>query len=104
MPSGVPVAKTIAEFKQTRWWLPTVRRFRAHLDACEALECTELIEPFPKFVFEVLQAPEAVRDDMLAMPESAPFEPVMRYRQYDAPTQAEQIIGLTRHRDENRKR
>lgn len=85
MPSGVPMLKTIEAFKQTRWWDPTVRRFKAHIEACNALDCRDLIEPFLRFVSEVMSSPEGVRDDMLAMPELEPVAPVVRYRQYDTP-------------------
>jgi hypothetical protein len=104
MSAGKPMAKTIAEFKETRWWEPAVRRYRAHFDACERLECKELIEPFSRFVSEVMTSPEGVRDDMLDMPELAPFETVRRYRQYDAPTRAEQAVGSGRPRDKDRRR
>lgn len=91
MSADVSISKTIAEFKKTRWWLPTVARYKAHLEICRALDCPELIEPFSRFVSEVLSSPEAVRDDMLSMQAPEPFQAAVRYRQYDTPILSEMI-------------
>jgi len=87
-------AETIKQFKKTRWYLPTVRRYQEHLHMCKELECESLIEPFVVFVNEVLNAPEAVRDDMLAITAPEPYEPPRRYPAYIEPSKQEQRLDL----------
>jgi hypothetical protein len=87
-------AETIKQFKKTRWYLPTVRRYHQHLKMCKELGCETLIEPFLVFVNEVLNAPERVRDDLLAVTELEPYEPPRRYQAYIEPTKQEQRLDL----------
>ena len=88
-------SEVLKAFKKTKWFKPTVARYRAHLDACEELECKELIEPFLRFVKEVNDAPsDAVRADMLAVTELEPYEPPRRYPAYIEPTKQEQKLDF----------
>lgn len=85
----------IEALKHTRWWEPTVKRYAAHLLAVERHDCPNLREKFIVFAAEVLNTPEAIRDDLLAMPPLDPYVPRVRYRAYDSPTQAElKAVGV----------
>jgi len=85
-------AETLKQFKKTRWYLPTLRRYQEHLNMCKESD----IEPdsFLVFVNEVLNAPEAVRDDLLAVVEREPYEPYVKYPAYIEPTKQEQRLDL----------
>lgn len=86
----VATAKVIKAFAATRWYEPTVRRYHEHVEACERLDCKELIERFPRFVEEVLSSPEEARDGMLAIEELEPYTAFQRYPAYVEPTKEEQ--------------
>lgn len=87
--------ETLKAFKKTKWYEPTVARYKAHLKACEELECEELIEPFLRFAREVTEAPsDAVRASMLAVEPLEPYEPFMRYPAYVEPARDEQRLDL----------
>lgn len=80
----------IATLKATRWYRPTVERYREHVAACESLGCDP--DPLERFAAEILNTPKHLRDWLLKVepiPEHAPF---MRFAQYDAPIKTE--IGL----------
>lgn len=88
------VKHPIERLKATRWWKPTVRRYAAHVLAIERQGCAELRERFITFAAEVLNTPEAARDDMLAVEQAVWAEPpARRYRQYDQPTPKEMNVG-----------
>ena len=83
------------KFATTKWFAPTVARHRLHVEMCEELDCRELIEPFFRFVREVIDAPnDACRADMLAVSELEPYEAFQRYPAYIEPTKQEQKLEL----------
>lgn len=85
----------IREFMRGRWGKATLLRHQAHVAACKSQECEELIEPFSRFVDEVINAPEAIRDEMLAMTtELEPYEARVSYPAYTSPTPEEQKLGF----------
>lgn len=84
----------LKQFKQTKWYRPTVMRYQAHLDACESQGCKELIEPFMAFVSEIANAPsDTVRAEMLAEEEPPPYEPRRSYQTYTMPITAEMFAS-----------
>jgi len=93
----------IKAFSKTKWWQPTVYRYRQHVETCERLECTALIEPFLKFVDEVMNTPEENRDGLLAVTELEPYVAFQHFRQYSSPIASEVLAGLTAGRQPTRK-
>lgn len=85
----------LKEFKKTKWYQPTLRRYDAHLKVCRQLDCDELIVPFQKFIDEVVDAPsDYVRADMLEVTELEPYLPFQKYPAYIEPTKEEQKLEL----------
>lgn len=82
----------VEKLKSTQWFTATCERWYGHCEACAALGVEA--EPLEAFAAEVLNAPTAIRDWLLAaepIPESAP---VVRFRQYETPLQSEMATGL----------
>lgn len=90
------IKKPIERLKATRWWKPTVRRYGEHVLAIKRLDCLELREPFIVFAIEVLNAPEDIRDNLLAQAPLEPQEPQVRYPQYEQPRADQMKIGVDR--------
>lgn len=86
--------ETIAALQASRWWQPTIQRYQVHVDACNRLECPELLEPFQRFADEVINAPEEIRDAMLAVEELEEYLPFQRYPAYVEPIMSEQKLGF----------
>ncbi len=84
----------VEALRETRWWDATVARHRLHVEMCKRLDCEELIQPFFSFADEVMGAPEAVRDEMLAIEEMEPYVAFQRYPAYIEPTKKEQALGF----------
>lgn len=96
--------QAIEDFKLTRWYEPTLLRYRAHLDACDSLECPELKESFLKFIDEVMSAPEPMRDSMLEMKPVEPYIAFQRYEAYVTPTVLESKLDFYSARMGNKMR
>lgn len=83
----MPTVKNPLEaLKQTRWYGPTLKRWKLHLAACDTLHCPELKESLMKFAEEVMATPQASRDSLLTIEEQEPYEPFQRYEVYTEPT------------------
>lgn len=97
------MAGPIETLKRTRWWKPALRKYASHLIATKNQQCPDLREDFTRFATEVLSTPEGLRDELLRIdiPSGAPAP--RRYRQYDAPTPREQIVGLSPKKQSRRK-
>lgn len=93
------MAGPIEALKQTRWWAPTVRRYAAHVLAIKRLRCQEFRERFITFAVEVMNTPEAARDDLLeAPPDVENYAPSIHYAQYDQPIPKEMKFGTVTKR------
>lgn len=90
------VKSPIEQLKRTRWWKPTVKRYAAHLVAVNHYDCPQLRESFYVFAAEVLNCPEAIRDDLLRIDNPEPYELPVRYRAYDTPATGEMNFGAAR--------
>jgi hypothetical protein len=87
--------ETINAFKRSKWYKPTLRRYNAHLKACDELDCPELKESFLRFIDEIENAPtDECRADMLAIEELAPYTAFQQYPAYVTPIMAEQKLDF----------
>jgi len=91
---GTRAKQPVEELRETRWWKPTVARHQLHVQTCKRLDCEELIQPFFQFADEVMGAPEAVRDEMLAIEGLEPYVAIQRYPAYIEPTKVEQKLDF----------
>lgn len=91
-PTATP--EVIQKFMQTRWGQPTALRHKAHIEACKRQDCEDLIEPFARFVEEVLGAPEDFRDEMLEMKPVEPYQAIRRYDAYITPAVLESKLDF----------
>jgi hypothetical protein len=58
--------------------------YRAHLAACERIGAPT--DGFERFALEIVNAPAEAQAEMLNPLPPESYEPAMRYRQYDSPT------------------
>ncbi len=86
----------LKDFQKTEWYLPTLSRYQAHLNACRGLDCEDLIVPFQKFIDEVMDdaITDEVRADMLAIKELEPYVAFQRYPAYVSPTMENQKLDF----------
>ena len=91
---GTRAKQPVEELRSTRWWEATVLRHQLHVQTCKRLDCEELIQPFSCFADEVMGAPEAFRDEMLAIEGLEPYVAIQRYPAYIEPTKAEQKLDF----------
>ena len=81
----------ITKLRAERQYLPTLRRYREHLEAC----AKSGVEPdtFITFAVEVLNTPKDRRDWLLDSEPIPGYEPSVRFAQYDTPIATELVIG-----------
>lgn len=84
----------VERLRKTRWWLPTVERYRLHVETCKRLKCDDLIMPFYCFADEVIGTPEKWRDDLLEIADVEPYVAWQQYPAYIEPTKEEQKLDF----------
>jgi len=93
-PASTRVKQPVEKLRASRWWKPTLERFKVYLESREKLGCDDVQALFAQFADEIMSAPEAIRDGMLAVEEVAPYVPFQRYPAYIAPTMEEQKLDF----------
>lgn len=96
----------IPDLKKSQWYGAAIQRYALHLRICKELDVEP--EKFESFAQDVMNAPEAARDEMLDPDPQPPYEPIRRYRQYGAPITSELFTatppGKKAPRDKPRKK